>query len=100
MGELILLEGAEKDALTIYVSLFEEEPARAEKFSSTFDRALLDIQKFPEIGKRFHENLRRKLVPGFYDYGIFYVVETSRVVVHAVLNLRQDPDRILERLKP
>lgn len=40
MGELILLEGAEKDALTIYVSLFEEEPARAEKFSSTFYRAL------------------------------------------------------------
>jgi plasmid stabilization system protein ParE len=58
------------------------------------DRALSDLAEFPEIGARFQVPFRRKLVPGFYDFGVFYVIEGSRILVHAILNLRQDPEAI------
>ena len=99
MAEVILLEGAEKDSLAIYFALFEQDPSKAELFSSAFDRAISDIEQFPEIGKIFSGSFRRKLVPRFYEFGVFYVLEDSRTMVHAVLDLRQEPDRILSRLK-
>jgi len=99
MAEITLLEGAEKDSLAIYFALFDQDPVKAERFSSAFDRAISDIEQFPEIGKRFSGSFRRRLVPGFYEFGIFYVLEASRIMIHAVLNLCQDPDRIILRLK-
>ena len=30
-------------------------------------------------------------------FGIFYVVESNRIVIHAVPDLRQDPEKIRER---
>ena len=39
---------------------------------------------------------RRLLIPR-YPFGIFYVVESNRIVVHAVPDLRQDPEKIRER---
>jgi plasmid stabilization system protein ParE len=99
MAEVVLLQGAENDSLSIYFTLFDKDQSRAGQFTSDFDRAIASIGEFPGIGKKFIDPFRRKLVPGFYDYGIFYVLEGSRVVVHAVLDLRQDPGQILSRLK-
>ena len=39
---------------------------------------------------------RRLLVPK-YPFGIFYVVKTNRIVIHAILDLRQDPTKIDRR---
>jgi hypothetical protein len=43
-------------------------------------------------------NRRRFLVPNF-PFGIFYSVEGHRILISAVLDLRQDPERIRERLE-
>jgi hypothetical protein len=29
-----------------------------------------------------------------YPFGIFYVAESNRIVVHAILDLRRDPEKI------
>src|SRR6516162_8975731 len=39
---------------------------------------------------------RRVLIPR-YPFGIFYVAESNRIVIHAILDLRQDPEKIRER---
>jgi hypothetical protein len=43
-------------------------------------------------------DIAEKLVANF-PFGIFYSVEGTRIVISAVLDLRQDPDRIRERLE-
>ena len=98
MAEVVLLSGAEDDALSIYFELFDKSEERAERFSSAVDRSLSDLAQFPEIGMKFEAPFRRKLVPGFYEFGVFYTVEGTRIMVHAILNLRQDPRAIRRRL--
>lgn len=50
---------------------------------------------FPEIGPLFHGKYRQLLVPRF-PYGIFYTVESNRIVAAGVLYL-QNPETILRR---
>lgn len=98
MAEVTLLRGAEQDAMEIYFDLFERNPDRAEQFSASVDEAMADLAAFPEIGRPIGDRFRRKLVPNFYDYGVFYALDHSLVMIHAILNLRQDPDQIQRRL--
>lgn len=99
MAEVVLLHGAEQDLLELYLVLFEQSETRAEQFSRNVDRALAVLAQFPEIGRIFEGQFHRKLVPRFYEYGVFYSVEGSRVMVQAVLDLRQDPEQIRRRLE-
>lgn len=98
MAEIVLLAGAERDSLDLYFILHERSATRAERFSAAVDTALGDSTDFPMIGRPFFGSFRRKLVPGFYDYGIFYSLDAGRVMVHAIMDLRQNPAAILRRL--
>jgi len=98
MAEVVLLRGAEDDALNLFIAIHERSTNRAEKFSRALDRALGELSVFPEIRSRYRGRYRRKLVIGFREYGVFYTVEGDRVMVQAILNLRQDPQQIRRRL--
>ena len=54
------------------------------------------LKKFPLIGRLYRGRYRRLLIPR-YPFGIFYVVESNRIVIHAVSDLSQDPKNIRER---
>jgi hypothetical protein len=45
----------------------------------------------------FREPYRRLLVHGF-PYGIFYTIEGHRIIISGVMDLRQDPSKIRQRL--
>jgi hypothetical protein len=45
------------------------------------------------MGRLYRGRYRRLLTPR-YPFGIFYVVESNRIVIHAVPDLRQDPEKI------
>ena len=62
----------------------------------TPDRAPPAHQGGELIGRLYRGRYRRLLIPR-YPFGIFYVVESNSIVVHAVLDLRQDPKKIRER---
>jgi hypothetical protein len=57
----------------------------------------MSLFSYSEIGPLFHGKYCRLLVPRF-PYGIFYTVESNRIVVAGVMYLRQNPEAILRRL--
>lgn len=88
--ELIFLRAAEADLFEIY--------DRSGEIAHTRLEATLDlIRAQPEIGILFNQQFRRKLVIKT-SYAIFYQIVGGRILVYAVLDLRQDPDKILDRL--
>jgi hypothetical protein len=63
------------------------------------DAYLAHIAAFPEMAPIYLENIRRLVMQGF-PYGIFYQSLPSRILVAAVLDLRQDKATIARRLTP
>ena len=61
-----------------------------EKFLSAVDSSFGAIERYPEMFARVHGEVRRALVSRF-PYGIFYRIESKRVVVLAVLHTARDP---------
>ena len=89
--EVELLLGAEIEFLDIY-------SRRGDAFYELFDDCLNRLSRFPELGPLYSFPFRRLLIPKT-PFGLFYTIEGRRIMVNAVLDLRSDPDRILERLK-
>ena len=96
--ELIVLLGAESDIQVAFNRFEEYREGVGLKFLQELELAYEYLRRHPRIGRLYANNRRRLLVPNF-PFGIFYAVEGDRIVVSAVLDLRQDPDRIRERLE-
>jgi plasmid stabilization system protein ParE len=67
-------------------------------FLQELELAYAYLQRHPHIGRPYAQDRRRFLVPNF-PFGIFYSVTPGRIIISAVLDLRQDPERIRERLE-
>ena len=92
-----LLRGAEADLLENYVRLEELREGLGDRFYRTIDFALERIRQFPESAPVYQGPYRR-LVMRPFGCGVFYSIEGERVMVGAILDLRQDPDSIRRRL--
>jgi plasmid stabilization system protein ParE len=66
-------------------------------FLRVLDRCGSSVARHPSIGRRHRGPFRKQLVSA-YPYGVFYAVQPSRVVIVAVLGVRQDPEAIDKRL--
>lgn len=88
--EIILLQAAQADTLQHFTRF-------GETFSHQLDRALELLASNPELGTRFRANYRRFLIR-HTPLGVFYTVSGSRILVGAIVDLRQDPGRILDLL--
>ena len=67
-------------------------------FIRCVDAAVSRVLRHPESGPIYFRQFRRVLVSRF-PFGIFYTVETEAVVLHAVLHLSRDPDKIRKLLQ-
>jgi toxin ParE1/3/4 len=90
--EVVLLLSAERDLQEAYNWVEEHRRGREQFFLQDVEVRLEHLQKYPLIGRLYRGRYRRLLIPR-YPFGIFYVVESNRIVVHAVPDLRQDPER-------
>jgi toxin ParE1/3/4 len=97
--EIVLLLAADEDLQAAFEWVGRHREGRGKEFISDVDRALDQVRHFPRSGKVYRGRYRRLLIPK-YPFGIFYVVETDRVVIHAIMDLRQDPKSIERRLGP
>lgn len=96
MMELVILLQAEIDMQSAFNRYDEYQSDRGLQFLQKLDAALTMVRNHPNIGPVYDAPLRRMLVRDF-PYGIFYEVQAGRIVVVAVLNLRQHPDAIRRR---
>ena len=97
MNELVLLAGAEADMIELYVRYDALSPSYAERYYAALGQALDLLERFPEIGPRYHSHYRRLVIQRF-SLGVFYSIEGRRIAVGAILDLRQSPEAIMRRL--
>lgn len=90
--EIVLLQGAQGDLLSIYIG----QGVRA---YHRVDNALGILRIFPEAGPMHFKGRIRRLVVTKTNLGIFYSVTGARVLVGAILDLRQSSDSIGRRLR-
>jgi plasmid stabilization system protein ParE len=57
------------------------------------------LEAFPHIGPLAHRGKVRRAVVFNRHYGLFYVVENRGLILHALLDLRQDPESVMLRLR-
>ncbi len=62
------------------------------EFLNCIEICLNNILSFPEMYETCYSRFRRCVVPKF-PFSIFYTIETYQIVVHAVFNNRQDPQK-------
>src|SRR5260221_13807001 len=78
-------------------NLVEEQPqGREQFFLQDVELSFDHLRGFPLIGRLYRRRYRRLLIPR-YPFGICYVAESNRIVIHATLDLRQDPEKFRER---
>jgi toxin ParE1/3/4 len=97
MIDLILLLQAESDIQSAFNRCEAIQEGRGELFLNRVDAVLGVLRRHPELGPVYAGPFRRILVRDF-PYGIFYQVQPSRIIVNAVLDLRQEPERIQRKL--
>ena len=96
--ELIVLLAAESDIQTAYNRFEYLKEGFGLKFIQDLELEYEYLSNHPRIGRLYKSNRRRFLLSR-YPYGIFYAVEGSRIVISAILDLRQDPEAIRKRLE-
>jgi plasmid stabilization system protein ParE len=96
--EITFLRGAETDLLAAWVRYEEALPGLGDRFEAEIRPALLRIVELPESAPIYAGEFRRLLLRRF-EHGIFYRIHGARIVITAVLDLRQDPTTIRRRLE-
>jgi plasmid stabilization system protein ParE len=92
-----LLHGAEADMLEVYIRLEERRAGAGDRFYGALDAALERLRAFPAMAPMYLAPFRRLVLRPF-DLGVFFTITGDRVMVGAILDLRQDPESIKRRL--
>lgn len=102
--EIVWTAGAERDLLEIHNWLLAASGQDDQLLDSLLERPLQSalnlLQQQPQAGARVRGTtaVRRWLLGPQRRYGLFYVVEKRGLIVHALLDLRQDSETIRKRL--
>jgi plasmid stabilization system protein ParE len=94
---VVWLSGADAELQGIFNHYEEYREGFGVEFMIAVDSYLARIANFPEVAPIYFENVRRQVMQRF-PYGIFYEPHSTRILVTAILDLRQDPDKIKLRL--
>jgi hypothetical protein len=92
------LSGADADLQETFNRFEDYRKGFGTEFITVIDAYLARIAAFPEIAPVYFERIRRQVMQRF-PYGIFYQPGPTRILVAAILDLRQDEEQILRRLR-
>jgi hypothetical protein len=93
-----LLSGADADLQEAFNRFEDYRDGFGVEFMAAVDAYLTRISVYPAIAPIYLEDTRRQVMQKF-PYGIFYEAQPTRAVVLAILDLRQDEELILRRLR-
>lgn len=91
MTDLILLRQADDDIQTAFNRYEEIQEGRGELFMRQLDATLSLLRQHPDIAPVYSGRYRRMLIRDF-PYVIFYEVQPKRIVVGAIVDLRQNTE--------
>ncbi len=99
MKKIVWLSHAEQDVVDIFSQELDRTGSclRSDSLLEEINSRLNHLIDFPLLGKWIIGDIRRILV-GNREYGLYYEPQKDRLLIHAVLNLRQDPESIRQRL--
>src|SRR6185312_7114455 len=97
MTGLILLLQADLDIQAAFNRYEDYQTGRGEVFMRQLDATLTLLREHPDIAPIYAGTYRRMLIRDF-PYGIFYQVQPSRIVITAIIDLRQDPQSIWKKV--
>jgi toxin ParE1/3/4 len=63
-----------------------------DEFLSCVEQALLSIQQNPKLYQTYYAVFRRCVIKRF-PFSVFYSIEAEIIVIHAVFDNRQDPEK-------
>jgi toxin ParE1/3/4 len=92
------LRGADTDLQDQFNKFEDYREGFGVEFILAIEAYLTRISIFPRIAPLYFESIRRQVMQKF-PFGIFYEVHPTRILVYAILDLRQDEEDILRRLK-
>jgi plasmid stabilization system protein ParE len=97
MMDLILLLQADRDIQSAFERYENYQAGRGDIFMRQLDIAFMLLRRYPEKAPVYAGQYRRMLIRDF-PYGIFYQAQPTRLIVAAVMDLRQDPRTIRKKL--
>ena len=97
MSDAVLLTGAEIQFHELYARFSATSFARANEFDCSITEALQQLGDFPHSAPKFVEPYRRMVLSKF-SLALYYVIETRRIFVHAILDARSSPNTIRRHL--
>jgi hypothetical protein len=99
MKDLIFLLAADSDVQQAYEWCEAVQEGRGDCFLQVLDAQLGVLRTNPLLGRVIEAPIRRLLLLDF-PFGIFYDEQPTRIVVLGVMDLRQNPQTIQQRIKP
>jgi plasmid stabilization system protein ParE len=97
MTDLIFLLNAEVDIQTAFNQFEHQQEGRGVLFMQHLDAAFTHLRHQPQMGPPYKTPYRRLLVSKF-PYGVFYEAQATRIIIAAIVDLRQSPRAIHRRL--
>jgi plasmid stabilization system protein ParE len=96
VAEIVLLFSADINIQRACERFEAQGGSRVDRFLEELDRLFGLLATFPELGPVVYSTRRRLLMREF-NYGIFYTIIGTRVIVSNVLDLRSDPEWLREQ---
>jgi len=95
---VVFLAGADADLQAAFNQFEDYREGFGVEFMQALDAHLARAAMFPLLAPVYLGKVRRQVMRGF-PYGVFYQPHATRIIVVAILDLRQDPERIRRRLE-
>jgi toxin ParE1/3/4 len=95
---VVFLSGADADLQSAFNQFEDYHEGFSVEFMQAVEAHLSRAAKFPLLAPIYVGKVRRLILRGF-PYGVFYEPQATRIIVVAILDLRQDPQYIQRRLQ-
>jgi plasmid stabilization system protein ParE len=96
--EIVWTLATDLDLQSIYERLDIHSPGAGDLFFEAVLEKTRQLQMFPRIGPVVHRGFVRRVLVFERHYGLFYSVESRGIILHAILDLRRNPEHIEQRL--
>jgi plasmid stabilization system protein ParE len=96
--EIVWTLASDLDLQAIYERLDDPRPGSGDLFFEAVLEKTRQLRMFPQIGPIVHRGFIRRVLVFKSHYGLFYTVESCGIILHAILDLRRNPEHIAQRL--